>query len=210
MKDLRTSYTQTGLLESDVSRDPLAQFALWFEQARTAGNPEPNAMALATATADGVPSCRAVLLKSFDARGFVFYTNYESRKGSELSSNPKAALMFWWPELERQVRIGGEVERVSREESEEYFASRPVGHQLGAWASRQSSVVAGRDALDDNLAAAATKFEPGPAPLPPWWGGFRVRPSSFEFWQGRPNRMHDRLEYLRQPDGTWVLRRLAP
>jgi pyridoxamine 5'-phosphate oxidase len=167
-------------------------------------------MALATASADGVPNCRAVLLKGFDTRGFVFYTNYESRKGHELSSNPRAALMFWWPELERQVRISGDVERVSQQEAEQYFASRPVGHQLGAWASRQSSVVTGREALEDSLAAAAQRFEPGPAPLPPWWGGFRVRPSSIEFWQGRPNRMHDRLEYVRQPDGTWILRRLAP
>jgi pyridoxamine 5'-phosphate oxidase len=167
-------------------------------------------MALATASADGIPNCRAVLLKGFDQRGFVFYTNYESRKGRELAANPRAALLFYWPELERQVRISGEVELLPREESEAYFASRPVGHQLGAWASPQSSVIGGRQELETNLAAAAKRFEPGPAPLPPYWGGYRVRPGSIEFWQGRPNRLHDRLEYVRQPNGTWIIRRLAP
>lgn len=209
LADLRKSYTRGGLVESEVAADPVAQFAIWFEQARSAGNVEPNAMALATVSANGVPDCRMVLLKGF-TDGFVFYTNYESRKGRELEANPNAALLFYWPELERQVRISGIAERLSHEDNQRYFASRPLGHQLGAWASRQSSVVVGREALQQNLAAAEQRWGAGPAPLPPYWGGYRVRPASFEFWQGRANRLHDRLEYVLNSDGTWVLRRLSP
>ena len=209
LADLRKSYTRGGLLESEAARDPLAQFAIWFEQACAAGSVEPNAMALATVSAAGVPDCRMVLLKNF-IDGFVFYTNYESRKAQELAENPNATLLFYWPELERQVRITGIAEKLSMDENERYFASRPFGHQLGAWASRQSSVVAGREALEESLAGAELKFGLGPAPLPPYWGGYRVKPSSVEFWQGRANRLHDRLEYVRDTDGTWLLRRLAP
>ena len=209
LADLRKSYTRGGLVESEVAADPVAQFAIWFEQARLVGNVEPNAMALATVSAGGVPDSRMVLLKDF-TDGFVFYTNYESRKGRELEANPNAALLFYWPELERQVRISGIAERLSGEDNERYFASRPFGHQLGAWASRQSSVVSGRDALERNLAAAEQRWGAGPAPLPPYWGGYRVRPASLEFWQGRANRLHDRLEYVLQSGGTWLLRRLSP
>ena len=209
LSELRRSYTRGGLLESEVAPEPVAQFALWFEQARSAGSEEPNAMALATSSASGVPDCRMVLLKSF-SEGFVFFTNYESRKGQELEENPRAVLLFYWPELERQVRISGIVEKLAEEDNERYFASRPFGHQLGAWASRQSAIVDGREALERSLAEAARRFDPGPAPLPPYWGGYRLWPSAVEFWQGRANRLHDRLEYVLQPDGTWLLRRLAP
>ncbi len=207
---LRASYTRGELLESTVSQDPFEQFAVWFEQALSSGTLEPNAMSLATASPDGAPNCRTVLLKSFDSRGFVFYTNTESRKSREMAANPRAALCFYWPDLERQVRIAGSVHSVSRDEAEAYFASRPVGHQLGAWASRQSAVIAGREELERNLAEVSDRFGAEPGGLPPWWGGYRVRPASLEFWQGRPDRLHDRLEYLLQPDGTWILRRLAP
>jgi pyridoxamine 5'-phosphate oxidase len=210
LSDLRISYTKAGLLESDLSRDPFEQFSLWFEQARAAGVLEPNAMSLATADADGAPNCRIVLLKAFDARGFVFYTNAESRKGEELQANPRAALLFYWPELERQIRISGGVHPVSREEAEAYFATRPPGHQLGAWASRQSSVVSSRDTLHVEMQAAEERFGESPAPLPPWWGGYRVRAERMEFWQGRLDRLHDRLQYVLQPDGTWIVERLSP
>ena len=210
LADLRISYTRGGLLESEASADPMQQFALWFEQARSAGSPEPNAMSLATASPDGVPNCRMVLLKSFDALGFVFYTNYESCKGAELAENPWAALLFYWPELERQVRITGPVTKVSREETEAYFATRPAGHRLGAWASKQSSQVSGREELQCNLAAIEARFGSDDVPAPPNWGGYRVRPHAIEFWQGRPNRLHDRLEYVRNSEGAWTLRRLSP
>lgn len=210
LSDLRVSYIRGGLLESDASRDPFEQFALWFDQARLAGSVEPNAMALATADENGTPNCRTVLLKRFDARGFVFYTNTESRKSRELEANPQAALLFYWPELERQVRITGTVLPVGREEAAAYFASRPHGHQLGAWASKQSSVVSGRDELEQQMDQAAQRFVGKLVTLPEWWGGYRVSPRAIEFWQGRPNRLHDRLHYSLQPDGTWLVRRLAP
>lgn len=198
-----------ALNEADLDPDPIKQFQLWFAEAQAVGIPEPTAMILATADREGRPSARTVLLKDVDHRGFVFYTNYESRKGKELEENPRAALVFNWPQLRRQVCIEGSVSRVSREESEAYFKTRPRGHQLGAWASRQSSVVSGREELDRRLAALEAEYQGKEIPLPPYWGGYRVTPERIEFWQGRANRMHDRLVYRRQKDG-WVLERLAP
>lgn len=215
LADLRRSYVKGGLTEAEAPHDPFELFALWFDQVHTSGNPEPNAMALATATVSGLPNVRMVLLKAVDVgRGFIFYTNYESRKASELAENAHAALLFYWPELERQVRIQGSVEVISREESEQYFRSRPIGHQLGAWASKQSSIVQGRDALEQQMAEAAERFQGlEQIPLPPFWGGYCVRPAVFEFWQGRSNRLHDRLEYARAAGAGapgWDRRRLSP
>lgn len=209
LANLRFSYEQSGLLESNVPADPLDHFRRWFDDAAKAGVREPNAMTLATASADGKPNARTVLLKGVVAPGFVFYTNYESRKGRELQANPFAALLFYWPELERQVRISGEVQQVSEEESDRYFQSRPLGHQLGAWASQQSEIVSGREILEENLLNAGKRFESGPIPRPSYWGGYVVRPNTIEFWQGRPNRLHDRLEYVRS-GASWALRRLSP
>jgi pyridoxamine 5'-phosphate oxidase len=206
---LRTEYAREGLLESAAHDDPLIQFDQWFSQALAAGVLEPNAMTLATVDADGAPSARIVLLKGFDARGFVFFTNYDSRKGKELTTNPHAALVFFWPELERQVRIRGSVERVSAAETEAYFHSRPLGSQLGAWASPQSAVIASRQELEDRLAALEGEYRGAEVPVPPHWGGFRVAPRTIELWQGRPNRLHDRLLYTRDGD-TWRRERLAP
>jgi pyridoxamine 5'-phosphate oxidase len=207
--DLRRDYARAGLSEADAADDPLAQFERWFGEALAAGLPEPNAMTLATATPDGRPSARVVLLKGFDARGFVFFTNRHSRKGRELAANPHAALAFFWPELERQVRVEGVVTPTSDDESDAYFASRPLASRLGAWASPQSEVIAGRDVLDHNLAELAARFG-GDVPRPPHWGGYRVGPDAVEFWQGRPSRLHDRLRYARRPEGGWLRERLAP
>lgn len=210
LADLRKEYERHGLLESDASLDPIEQFQRWFGEAARAGVHEPNAMTLATATPDGVPSARIVLLKGVDAEGFVFFTNYESTKGSELGNNPRAALVFFWPELERQVRIKGVVARVTAVESDAYFASRPLGSRLGAWASKQSSPVDGRSTLEAALAATEARFAGGEVPRPPHWGGYRLRPSAIELWQGRPNRLHDRLLYTRNSDGAWTRARLSP
>jgi pyridoxamine 5'-phosphate oxidase len=210
LSDLRREYTLAGLKESDVDPNPLKQFDQWFQQALAAGLPEPNAMTLATATLDGKPSARIVLLKGLDERGFVFFTNYESQKGRELSANPQAALVCYWIELERQVRINGWVSCVSVEESEEYFRSRPLGSQLGAWASRQSEIVSGRQILEDRLEALTHEYRSKPIPLPPYWGGYRVAPETIEFWQGRPNRLHDRLRYTLQSNSQWLIERLSP
>lgn len=209
LSGLRQSYVRGGLLESDVHPDPLEQFALWFDQARSAGLDEPNAMCLATADAKGVPNARTVLLKGVQSGGFVFFTNYLSRKGSELTDNPHAALLFYWPELERQVRVQGTVEPLEAKDSDTYFNSRPRGHQLGAWASDQSSPVPDRQSLDTRLEQVAARFAGQPVPRPDHWGGFRLRPNVMEFWQGRPNRLHDRIEFQRL-NGTWTFRRLAP
>ena len=208
--DLRKEYMQRGLDESDVDADPFRQFAAWFNQARAASPVEPNAMALATVGADGRPSLRMVLLKGADERGFVFYTNYESRKGRELADTPWAALTFFWPEMERQIRIEGRVEPVSAEESDTYFHSRPVGSQLSASASRQSEVIAGREELEQRVAALSAQYQNQEIPRPENWGGFRVIPDAIEFWQGRANRLHDRLRYRLLASGGWQIERLSP
>jgi pyridoxamine 5'-phosphate oxidase len=209
---MRRDYTERGaLLESDLAADWTIQFAAWFADATAFGLPEPNAMIVATATGDGHPSARIVLLKGYDVRGFAFYTNYTSRKGAEAQQNPAASLVFPWFPMHRQVIVEGRVERVTRAETEEYFATRPRGSQLGAWASPQSRVVPDRAAVDAGLAAAVERFgEDGPVPPPPHWGGLRVVPETVEFWQGRSNRLHDRLRYRRLPDERWVVERLAP
>ncbi|MGH7525956.1 MAG: pyridoxamine 5'-phosphate oxidase [Gemmatimonadales bacterium] len=207
--DLRREYSRARLDERAVSRDPLVEFARWFAEAEKAQVPEPNTMTLATATADGTPSVRVVLLKAFDQRGFVFFSDYRSRKGRELEANPRAALCIYWDELERQVRINGEASRTSREESEAYFRTRPRGSRLGAWVSHQSSVIGSRAVLEDGLGAVEARFPGEDVPLPPYWGGYRVYPESIEFWQGRENRLHDRIRYSRDGDG-WRVERLAP
>ncbi len=207
---LRKEYTLRGLRRADLSPEPLAQFEAWFREALgTAGANEPNAMALATATPEGAPSVRVVLLKGFGPDGFRFYTNYGSRKGEELRRNPRAALDFHWPWLERQVIVEGPVERLSREESAEYFELRPVGSRRGALASRQSQVVRDRARLDEQLARVEAEHGDRP-PLPDDWGGFRLKPARYEFWQGRQNRMHDRFEYQVGADGAWAVERLSP
>jgi len=206
---MRKEYAGAALAEADVDADPVVQFGRWFEQAGAAGLLEPTAMTLATATPDGRPSARMVLLRGFDQRGFCFYTNYDSRKGAELAANPHAALVLWWDKLERQVRIEGRVERTSRAESEAYFASRPPGSQLSAAASPQSRVIEDRATLERRVAALATGLPDGRVPLPEFWGGYRLVHDLVEFWQGRPNRLHDRLRY-RRAGTTWKLERLAP
>lgn len=208
--DLRKDYTRQGLSEAEVARDPFEQFQVWFEQALAAQVPEANAMTLATATAAGMPSARIVLLKGYDQQGFVFFTNYESHKGQELAQNPQAALVFWWAELERQVRVAGTVAKVSEQESDAYFYSRPTGSRLGAWASQQSQVISDREVLEHRLQALTQQYQDQEIPRPSHWGGYRVQPSTIEFWQGRPNRLHDRLCYVRQADGSWRIERLSP
>jgi pyridoxamine 5'-phosphate oxidase len=210
LDDLRREYSERGLREEDLAPDPFTQFRAWFDEVARADIREPNAMTLATATPDGRPSARMVLLKGVDARGFAFYTNYESRKGNELTANPRAALVFFWVQLERQVRVEGRVERLSAEESDAYFASRPQGSQLGAWASRQSAVLPDRGPLEARYEELRAQYASQEAPRPPFWGGFRVLPETVEFWQGRVNRLHDRLRYLRQGDGLWGIERLSP
>ena len=209
--DLRRDYSLAGLSEADLDRDPIRQFRRWFDQALDAQITEPNAMVLATVDATGQPSTRVVLLKAVDERGFSFFTNYESRKGRELSGNPRASLTFPWIALERQVCITGSVTKLSREESEAYFKLRPRGSRLGAWASpKQSEVVADRADLEARMRALEAKHPGEDIPLPPYWGGYLLAPTEIEFWQGRPSRLHDRLRYARQPDGSWKIERLSP
>jgi len=201
----------TALLESDLESDPFAQFGRWFDAAKNAGIVMPEAMTVATSALDGEVAARVCLLKEFDHRGFVFYTNYCSRKGKQIHDNPRAALVFWWQSVERQVRIEGAVVRTTEEESDEYFASRPRGSQLGAWASEQSRVLAGRGALDARFEELSTTYRDLPIPRPPHWGGYRVIPLLFEFWQGRADRLHDRFWYrLRNDVKDWVVERLSP
>ena len=211
IENLRKEYSASTLDVGDVNEDPLLQFGNWFGEVMAAQLPEPNAMILATSTPDGMPSARTVLLKAADEQGFVFYTNYESRKGKVLERNPRAALVFLWLELQRQVRVEGLIEKVSREESEAYFISRPKGSQIGAWVSPQSQPIAGRDILEAKTIELERQYAGAEyLPLPPNWGGFRVRPTLLEFWQGRPNRLHDRIQYTLLEKGKWKIERLAP
>lgn len=207
--DLRRDYRSHVLVESEATADPLVQFRQWFDEAIRAELLEPNAMTLATVAPDGSPAARIVLLKGLDDTGFVFFTNYESAKGRQLAHQPRACLLFFWGELERQVRITGQVERLPEEESLAYFRSRPRGSQLGAWASPQSRVIASRDELDAQLTELEARYADADIPLPPFWGGYRVIPAAVEFWQGRPSRLHDRLLYTRA-GGEWTRVRLAP
>jgi pyridoxamine 5'-phosphate oxidase len=202
--------TWRALLESDLAPDPITQFRLWFDEALHAGIPDANAMTLATATRDGKVSARVVLLKSFDEQGFCFYTNYESRKGRELDENPHAALVFFWQPLDRQVRIEGVAVKLPQEQSDEYFRSRPLLSRIGALASPQSRVVPNREALDETFRELATRYADGNVPRPAYWGGYRVVPHSIEFWQGRENRLHDRIRYRKQGTTGWAMERLAP
>jgi pyridoxamine 5'-phosphate oxidase len=207
--DIRREYARARLDEANVSPEPVVEFHRWFGQAQEAKVLEPNAMALATATGAGAPSVRMILLKGYDERGFVFFTDYRSQKAAELESNPRASLVFYWGELERQVRITGTVERISPQESEAYFRTRPHGSRLGAWASHQSRVIASRAQLENGLREVKKRFPTDDVPLPPHWGGYRLRPEEVEFWQGRENRLHDRLRYVRQGK-DWRVERLSP
>jgi pyridoxamine 5'-phosphate oxidase len=206
----RYEHAARGLRRRDLDPDPIKQFSNWFTAAIEAEIRDVNAMSLATAGRNARPSVRVVLLKGFDQDGFVFFSNYESEKGVQLEANPYAALAFYWIELDRQIRIAGKAEKTSRQESEAYFHSRPIGSQLGAWASRQSEVLDGRRVLDARMAEMTERYADKPIPLPPHWGGYRVKPDTIEFWQGRPNRLHDRFRYRLRTDGNWLIERLAP
>jgi pyridoxamine 5'-phosphate oxidase len=209
LADLRRDYSLSGLTEKDLARDPFRQFDRWFQEAEAAKVPEPNAMVLSTATRDGRPSNRIVLLKGIDGRGFLFFTSYESRKGRELEANPRASLLFPWYALERQIIVEGPVTKVPREESETYFHSRPQPSQLAAWASQQSAIIPSRSSLEEAMKTVERKHAGQKVPLPPHWGGYRLAPETVEFWQGRRSRLHDRLRYRREKDG-WIVERLAP
>ncbi|MFB2769568.1 pyridoxamine 5'-phosphate oxidase [Pelatocladus sp. BLCC-F211] len=208
--DLRKDYTLQGLNETDVAANPFIQFQKWFDEALTAQLLEANAMTLATTTPDGKPSARIVLLKDFDERGFVFFTNYNSHKGQELAENPQAALVFWWAELERQVRICGHVEKVSENDSDRYFQSRPFNSRLGAWVSNQSDIIESRTLLEQRFQELQAKYKNQDVPRPPHWGGLRVIPTEIEFWQGRSSRLHDRILYTLLDNGNWKIQRLSP
>jgi pyridoxamine 5'-phosphate oxidase len=208
--DIRKDYKQQQLLETDVAKNPLEQFHIWFQQAVNAEVEEVNAMTLATADATGVPSARIVLLKGFDAKGFIFYTNYTSQKGVELAQNPKASLLFFWPSLERQIRITGLVTKISATESDTYFKCRPLGSQIGAIASPQSQTIPSRQWLEDQEKEIKATATDDNTIRPEHWGGYCVQPVTIEFWQGRPSRLHDRILYNIQSDGSWTTQRLAP
>ncbi len=211
---MRRSYTLAGLTESTMHQNPFIQFRLWFEEAKAAQILEPNAMTLSTVSPEGQPQGRIVLLKDFDERGFVFFTNYESTKGKAIAANPRVCLLFFWGDLERQVKIIGTATKISQEESNEYFQSRPRESRIGAWTSEQSSVIAGREVLEERFQALTQEYEGKDIPIPPHWGGYRVEPSAIEFWQGRVGRLHDRIVYERQSSttngGAWSLVRLSP
>lgn len=207
---IRKEYQLQALNEADAGINPIDQFAHWWADATKCDIEEINAMTLATADANGRPAARIVLLKNFDEKGFVFFSNYLSKKGEELGSNPHAALVFFWKELERQVRIQGKVEKISGLESDHYFHSRPAGSQLGAWASPQSKIISGREVIEENMKELEKSFDGKKIDRPPHWGGYRVAPNLVEFWQGRPSRLHDRLQYSLQSPGKWIMQRLAP
>jgi pyridoxamine 5'-phosphate oxidase len=208
--DIRRDYSLKTLNETEVNNDPFQQFSDWWQQAIESKIDEVNAMTLATASLEGVPSARIVLLKGYDKSGFVFYTNYESAKGQELAENPRASLLFFWKELERQVRITGLVEKVSAAENDEYFLSRPTGSQIGAWASPQSHVIENRNWLENKVKELEAKFSSEQLTRPAHWGGYRVKPVIVEFWQGRSSRLHDRIQYSLQENNSWKIERLAP
>jgi pyridoxamine 5'-phosphate oxidase len=209
LADIRREYLGEPLSEAHCAVDPMQQFTRWFEQVR-AIEPDPTAMALATASTDGRPSVRTVLLKGADDRGFIFYTNYESRKARDMEATGRASLLFFWRSLERQVRIDGTVERISPAESDAYFETRPLDSRLSVYASRQSEPIESREVLEDAFERVKRTYGEGPVPRPQWWGGYRIVPDEFEFWQGRANRLHDRLRYVKQADGAWRRERLAP
>jgi pyridoxamine 5'-phosphate oxidase len=210
LADLRRDYARAELNETSVERDPVQQLQHWLDEAAAAKLLEPGAMTLATASPDGAPSARVVLLKGLDEHGLMFFTDTRSRKGTELAANPQAALCFWWGELERQVRVSGPVQPVSAADSDAYYHSRPEGSRISAWASHQSQVVSSRALLETQWAETAQRFAGGEIPRPPYWGGYRVVPVEYEFWQGRPNRLHDRLRYRRNSTGRWAIERLSP
>ncbi len=210
LEAMRRHYAQKSLDESDLLPDPFGQFDVWMREAIQAQLLEPNAMSLATVSAGGAPSLRTVLLKGFDTRGFVFYTNYESNKARDIETNPSVALLYSWLPLERQVSVTGNAAKISAGESLKYFLGRPRESQIGAWASRQSEVITTRSLLEAKFAEMKAKFLNGEVPLPGYWGGYRVAPVMFEFWQGRPNRLHDRFRYIRRADGGWKIERLMP
>lgn len=210
LRAMREEFTTSDLSKKDLSSDPFSQFEKWFAQVQNGGISMPNAMSLATVSADGQPSIRTVLLKYFDQEGFVFFTNYESRKAQEIDQNPKVALLFFWKELERQIKITGTVDKISTTESVKYFFSRPKGSQIGAWVSNQSSVITSRQLLMSKFEELKRKFQDKQVPLPSFWGGYRVIPEEFEFWQGRVNRLHDRFLYSKSTNNHWIINRLAP
>jgi pyridoxamine 5'-phosphate oxidase len=210
LTELRREYTRAGLTEADLAADPIQQFQHWFQQALDAEIIEPNAMVLATATSTGIPSTRVVLLKCVDREGFTFFTNYESRKARELAANPRASVTFPWVALERQVIVSGTIDKTSRDISNDYFKARPRGSRLGAWVSTQSKVIPNRKFLEDRLLELEAKYPGDEIPLPTYWGGYVLLLDEIEFWQGRPNRLHDRLRYTRQPDHSWLIERLSP
>ena len=208
--DIRKDYKLQTLLEGDVATNPITQFDKWWAEAVNSQLEEVNAMTLATVDATGMPSARIVLLKGYDKKGFVFFTNYQSHKGQQLEQNPHACLVFFWPALERQIRITGTVEKIAGVESDAYFLSRPAGSRIGAWASPQSSVITKREVIEDRSQEIEQQFNDGNIPRPPHWGGYIVKPVQIEFWQGRTSRLHDRIQYTLQKDDSWLIERLAP